>query len=740
MRNTSAIHSFGARTRHTPARASRTLLLLLVSIGVSSAACNDEKPIASAMAPVRACAVDTECLAQELCIFRLCSAVCFADTNCMPGAACLETGRGAACVRLQDNACLADTDCPEGTLCELGRCLARCADAPGAECLSGRTCVDGVCQEPTAAGAAGAAGAAAGDAGSNDAIAVADAGAASGSTADSGSEVLDCTPGSVRCDEHVVTRCDDTGQEVPEQNCPFACKDGACTGECTPKEMRCEDSVRQECGADGEWQELETCPVLCTPEACESECDEGTRSCNDKALIVCSNGQLTEETVCEYICRDGACTGECAPGDKLCQNDSVVTCNGEGGWGAAVSCPNACIDGSCQGVCVPGSQRCGGAAGFQLCSDEGRWGQTTPCENKACVQGTCTGECSPGATECASDGVPRRCGPEGQWTRSTPCDNGTCVEGTCTGECARDDRRCKPGGDPQVQTCDAQGRWQDGQRCDNGVCLEAECRACKPMDVRCDPGNAERYQECSDEGEWRDARNCPGGGMCSDGECGDPPETVESEGCEKGESPDWFSQGDARDTTLGDPRWGGNLAQALGNEAGFTIVFDRALNALLVTVRATEAAQDEAAADDSVFFGIGAASGESARSVRIPLIDARNGEDPRRLSGIPGSTWSNQRWSNGDSGWVQEPYAWVDSPGVSWAVSFKVDLQAAGVDSMQAFRIALGVNIAGDLTGPYSVSIPWAPDIEMLASAPPSSNWPMTNVMSIECVGRLANF
>jgi hypothetical protein len=80
--------------------------------------CSKRPGDSEALPTLRGCFDDDQCEAEEKCVFRLCSPGCDADRRCDGDAQCVETGRGLACIRVQDNACLNNSDCPQAVALE----------------------------------------------------------------------------------------------------------------------------------------------------------------------------------------------------------------------------------------------------------------------------------------------------------------------------------------------------------------------------------------------------------------------------------------------------------------------------------------------------------------------------------------------------------------------------------------------------------------------------------------------
>jgi hypothetical protein len=331
------------------------------------------------------------------------------------------------------------------------------------------------------------------------------------------------------------------------------------------------------------------------------------------------------------------------------------------------------------------------------------------------------------------------CTASGAWSAAVACVEQVCTGDRCSGMCAPGGMRCRPGTTQQPQTCSAQGSWQDAARCAaNQACVNGACGGvCAPDTKRCDPLSDRNVQTCLSTGQWGAATACPDTQLCNArAECAVAP------GCPTDASPDWYAPGAGANRALNDPRWGGALdrfanAGMDSSAGGYAIVFDRPSNQLVVSVRAL--AEDTAAAQDYVYFGIRSNAGDelAGHAVRIPLDVAPTGSEPRALAGITafqldgGDSWVEEA---GVPSWLQHVAAWVMSPEASWAVSFRVDLEALGVDAASPVPIALGLHAENMLTEYYAVT-PAQLMIGMPEAVMPRS-WPALDLTEIECTGR----
>jgi hypothetical protein len=745
---------------HRPCRATLSLLAALLSAWMVGC-----KPEAAAtrqgLQVPSSCVADGDCDSDQLCLFRLCSKACASDANCADGSRCFDSGRGAACVRLQDNACIVSADCPARTQCMFGRCMSACEAGNGTQCPAGQTCIDGLCVGSLSAGASavdmlGAAGGQAflgsGSGGTpamtSPAIPAADGGAAmqgaAGSSTPAGSGAMQsCATGSAHCEGADVVVCDAGGASHVEMHCPFLCVNGACSGGCAPGARRCQGQERQVCSATGTFTRLEACPTLCSPSACATGCQEGLVQCNGTALMRCTGGKFVQSQTCPFDCKDGACSGVCTPGATECSNGAVATCGADARWSAPITCPNVCTNGACAGVCRPGAQRCGGTSGFQVCSDAGQWGPTQACYNQACASGACTGVCTPSYTRCADEHSVVSCTADGQWGQAVTCSGQACSAGHCQGDCSPGVKRCKSGSNTQTELCSSAGAWQDGPDCSGRICSNGDCTGeCSPGARRCEDGTAQRYQVCGDDAHWSVAQSCPNSGVCSgNGDCAaappPPPPT-----CTSGDSPDWYSPAQiGGNPSWNDPRWGSDgpvsFARSFAKQpGGYIAVFDRAAGELALTVRVTMGTAEAPDPSDSVRFGIVAnrSGGPAARAATFALAELDVGEGPQQISTIATSDYSGS-WqsSTPPNPWFLQTSLWRGKTGnePSWVVSFRINLTDAGIDVSKPFRAALGVHIGN---APNDVSTPDG----FSASMDAPDTWASVDLGAIDCVGRVS--
>lgn len=642
------------------------------------------------------CFKDANCEKGEFCVFQRCSVVCEPGQDCANGAICLQIGRGGACTRIQDNACVTDAECPEAMKCIDRRCLNKCDGADGALCWSGSTCVDGVCRVNGSYPGLTDAGGATYDANKTDGPLVDSETTPAGNKAEQ-----TCPPNSAQCRGDKLVNCDAHGNSQPEQTCAFVCSRGKCTGVCKPAARRCDGQVLQNCDGAGEWKALETCAKVCTPAGCSDGCNDGERLCNGPTVMSCKNGQMVEEQKCPYVCSDNACAGQCVPGTGECLGNFALTCNAEGQWGIGEVCWGACANGVC-GDCAPGDIRCGDNRTYQVCRDNGQWGDSINCSNQACVQGSCVGECTPGTTKCENGSI-RLCGTFGTWGQATACVVNTCVEDRCEGECTPGSKKCA--NSSSYSACGSDGRWATTACAANEVCTNTECEAVLV--------------------------------------------------CSEGNSPDWYA---GRDGALNDARWGlatgTAFASSRWNRSGtYRILLDRAPGAsagqqgeLVVSIRAASSANDTASTSDYVYFGVGAADGSYARAITVPLIAPTTTAitDPKAL--LPSTfqeheykaSGSSAKWSHTKSisvGWIESPVAWIESnSGVSWAVGFRVNLQNAGiVDSQKPFRAAVGIHIARASSTETELTTP-SGSLDELTTTTSPENWPQVTPLTNICI------
>lgn len=293
-------------------RSTMSLLVVLVSAGLSSTACTR----APASACAAACANGFVCDALD----GLCKCGAAGGAVCAPGETCDAATR--ACL-----VATCDTGCPAGTLCgDDGAC--HCGSTSGAVCALGETCNElGRCEAvDSCAGVV----------------------CAAGSTCDPSAG------GECRCgDDGLVCT---SGERCVDSACvPDLCVGVACTGgtACDPADGQCR------CGGAG--------GALClSGEACDAVRGACERS-DACAGVVCMAGSTCDPA--DGSCRCGGPGGPACAGDQTCEPRSRV-CEG-GDLCRAVVCANGSSCDPEDGAC-----KCGGLGGLtcapgELCVADG---------------------------------------------------------------------------------------------------------------------------------------------------------------------------------------------------------------------------------------------------------------------------------------------------------------------------------------------------------------------------------
>jgi hypothetical protein len=204
--------------------------------------------------------------------------------------------------------------------------------------------------------------------------------------------------------------------------------------------------------------------------------------------------------------------------------------------------------GNPDGPCTPGVPRCHGDFGYQMCQQDGTWGESNSCAGYSsngttsfcaeipmdgggtwatCVDPACWYWLGRGALGgstpvgiCQPDGTIRPCLAGGTVAPAAPCD-GVCTQvttldgravGYCAPACKDDARECL--GDVFYRVC-AQGRWSPdvgncGQPCipvATGARPDIRCGgACDPGTSRC--GTPDSVEVCVPGGTWKTDRTC----------------------------------------------------------------------------------------------------------------------------------------------------------------------------------------------------------------------------------------
>jgi hypothetical protein len=480
--------------------------------GLSIVACNAlvgiEDPIV-VQPKLAGCVLNTDCAdSAQVCLFQTCSPPCEGDRDCDDGARCLVTEAGSACVVSTSAGCSETVECPLGSVCSGGACRNDCSGG----CLADQQCgADGACHgssahdpSPSSGGSGGATGAP-GMGG--------DGGAAGSSTPEPV-----CEPGKKRCAELVIETCI-ADEWTPTGDCPFACIDGACSGECAPQTKGCEGLVPRTCGDDAKWQAGAACAKVCEKGECVDRCTQGTLQCSGGDLTECgANGAFALKQDCAVDCVNEHCT-ECTPPAEECQNGQHRTCSQDGKWGTPFTCDFLCVGTDC-GVCTPNPTPTDCINNTpQYCDQSGAWkSEGTACTGSkpVCLDGACV-ECTAPAKDCLDGNTPRSCTAAGAWKNATDCSGGApvCLAGVCVA-CSPGTKGCADSNTPR--SCMDNGTWLNGVDCSGAkpACSSGVCAECTGTQKTCINGDA--YLCSSDS--WSLLANCtPPGQICQSGVC-----------------------------------------------------------------------------------------------------------------------------------------------------------------------------------------------------------------------------
>lgn len=486
------------------------------------------------------CLLPSDCQPDETCLFQHCSPPCAEDRDCSELSQCLRAGDGhAACVRNQDNHCGDDAPCPDGTVCGGdGSCQSTCSDDAG--CVRGRVCQSGVCAlAPAADGGTDSGGPPITSMNMTDACTVDAQRCGEGDMLErcgadrafhalmkcpfvcrDGTCIGACTPGAQRCVDKDRQTCSADGEFLKVETCAGTCTPSSCAAACGDGQLQCNDRELQRC-QDSRWLHDQDCPFVCANGACTGECTPDAKRCNPdgKTAETCDGtGKWASPMSCPFVCNDGACGGECVPDDKRCSDTShLQTCGANGMFGAPAECSNqACVNGSCGGSCAPGALRCNANA-VERCDDTGHYVVMQACTGKTCQNNACVGVCGPGDQQCAGASSYVTCDTTGQYgTIQTSCNGAACSAGQCTGSCTPSSTQCKPNSATIVQTCSDVGVWVDSSTCMNKACVNGSCSGvCSPGSKQCSSGGV---QTCGNDGQWGATSACTNQ-ACVNGSC-----------------------------------------------------------------------------------------------------------------------------------------------------------------------------------------------------------------------------
>lgn len=349
-------------------RASRLLLGTLLLGACNSILGNTDHHLVDATggadAGPKKCRLNSNCAADEICLFQMCGPACDGDRDCAKGARCLQTDTGTACVTSSAATC--EAGCPAGTTCSPtdGVCRNSCETT---ECLKDQTCTNRLCvgtdqHEGTSGGggADGGGGSGAGGSGSST------AGAAGGPDADSCSGKV--------CNDPPEPSCKSAG-ELTSYDATGSCTDGVCNYQ--------SHVTACDCHAD-----------VCVDDPCIG------KLCNDPPANECKNTKTQTSYAASGTCTDGDCAYEAT--DKPC--DSNQLCGGAGVCSVCktnTSCGASC---SACGVSTPVCKDLGTTSKCVACTSDDDCGSGKSCD-------TATNVCKSSSGQPSCSGLATTCGP-----------------------------------------------------------------------------------------------------------------------------------------------------------------------------------------------------------------------------------------------------------------------------------------------------------------------------------------
>ena len=268
---------------------------------------------------------------------------------------------------------------------------------------------------------------------------------------------------------------------------------------CSPGQFNCASGSPQPCNADrtGWGEALSTCNGACNVAKGDcSSCTPGAYACSGAELSRCGADQTWSSTRCSSVlsCNSAveppACDPSlCKPGEFRCNLSALERCRSDGGkWEFVEQCVNGPLCNPKATRCevpacpVAGATRCKGDE-FQVCRDQTRWQQKTPCSpTGSCdpINGCLPVPCSEGAYRC-NDVALEQC-IESTWTRTNTCATTALCDATrhtCTPPtCAPGERQCVGA---ILQRCNAaQNGWMELDTCRTKTVCSRETKRCEP--------------------------------------------------------------------------------------------------------------------------------------------------------------------------------------------------------------------------------------------------------------------
>jgi hypothetical protein len=208
-------------------------------------------------------------------------------------------------------------------------------------------------------------------------------------------------------------------------------------------------------------------------------------------------------------------------------------------------------------------------------------------------------------------------------------------------------------------------------------------------------------------------------------------------------SPNWSAPANmGGDPNWNDPRWGSDPIVHLDagfdvNAGGYLAVLDRAEGTLAMTFRVLLGSSEAPDPADHVYIGVASnAMGDNAiaRAVTIRLVKMQQGTGPTSITTFELADYISAWASTPEPAlsFVNDVAVWrgAEAEMLSWSVSVRIDLTAAGVDTTRSFRMALRIHIdgRGDLLTPG--------DRPILSDVP--TDWAVVSFAGLPCVSRVS--
>lgn len=338
----------------------------------------------------------------------------------------------------------------------------------------------------------------------------------------------DCSPGDTRCDSKgtAVETCSDGGVWVAKTCATTSDPEAVCVLNPSTNKVVCGD------------KDCRTLQSNVTSYTTRGRCAANQiRMCNEQgrlaAPVACEEGQCINDSDGFGTCKDPTrCSQDDGWRECIASNDAYRTCL-SGHWEFTLcdegeACTNV-GDGlaTCGNDCIPGKLRCVDA-NYQICTDDGTWGDSQSCSVGECnaLTNRCETACVPGQLQCVGDVL-------------------VASDGTSLGSRA-------------VQTCNANGAWDKATNCAqidgegrlcrrSGVGEHVGCVTCigsavpagneeGAVDSRCSPDGT-GYQICQADNNWPATRvACTGTEHCAKQRDGSATGTCSNYGCTTGRS------------------------------------------------------------------------------------------------------------------------------------------------------------------------------------------------------------